>query len=353
MGYAHMAQANCMYQLQTKAYLHRCLPDFDPDEAAKLVSETSEELKASGDLNSSTPLLADSYGTKMNEGTGYFNQMIADIFQLQGYVFGFGLGVSVGVAFLYLYILRLPFFLFVFLWGIIVSILVFLLVGSWLLWALATKWSNDDLHSDVEVLTMRVFSYIGMACTVLYFCLIVVLRKRIQLAIGIVKQACKALVSMPALILLPIIQGAGVIAFLAVWLVYVFYLASSGEIKTITATVELTGGEEITTTHRQFTYTDNTRWAFLYMLFCWFWTSEFIVAMGQLIIALSFTAWYFTREKSNIGNFTVVWVRIMHIGGLMTMISLLYAFVLLIFINTYRLSKLLFVITWDLRRLVH
>ena len=39
-------------------------------------------------------------------------------------------------------------------------------------------------------------------------------------------------------------------------------------------------------------------------------TSEFIIAVGQLIIALSFSTWYFTRDKSTIGPSTVYWVRL-------------------------------------------
>jgi hypothetical protein len=39
-------------------------------------------------------------------------------------------------------------------------------------------------------------------------------------------------------------------------------------------------------------------------------TSEFIIAVGQLIIALSFSTWYFTRDKSTIGPSTVFWVRL-------------------------------------------
>ena len=59
--------------------------------------------------------------------------------------------------------------------------------------------------------------------------------------------------------------------------------------------------------HAQFVYTENTQYTFIYLLFCWFWTSEFIIAMGQLTIALSLVAWYFTRDKSKIGNATVIW----------------------------------------------
>ena len=46
------------------------------------------------------------------------------------------------------------------------------------------------------------------------------------------------------------------------------------------------------------------------MLFVWFWTSEFIVAIGQLTISLSVVSWYFTKEKKKIGSGTVCWVRV-------------------------------------------
>ena len=70
------------------------------------------------------------------------------------------------------------------------------------------------------------------------------------------------------------------------------------------------GTEEVPYTYREFTYTTNTKYAFLYMIFCYFWTSEFILAFGQLVVALSFTGWYFVRDKSTVGNGTVYWVSI-------------------------------------------
>ena len=42
-------------------------------------------------------------------------------------------------------------------------------------------------------------------------------------------------------------------------------------------------------------------------------TSEFIIAVGQLIIALSFSTWYFTRDKSTIGPSTVIGVSSLYI----------------------------------------
>lgn len=47
-----------------------------------------------------------------------------------------------------------------------------------------------------------------------------------------------------------------------------------------TGTLETAAG---TITVKDFKYTDNMRYAALYLLFAYFWTSEFIVAMGQVI----------------------------------------------------------------------
>ena len=79
------------------------------------------------------------------------------------------------------------------------------------------------------------------------------------------------------------------------------FLASSGELVIVQGTYF---------SYREFQYDNNTKYTFLYLLFCWFWTSQFIVAIGQMVIALSIVAWYFNRDKSKVGNNTLLWVRI-------------------------------------------
>ncbi|CAM9740665.1 unnamed protein product, partial [Pylaiella littoralis] len=59
-------------------------------------------------------------------------------------------------------------------------------------------------------------------------------------------------------------------------------------------------------TVKEFTYTDNIRYTALYLLFTYFWTSEFIVAMGQVVVAMAVASWYFCRDKSAIGSGTVL-----------------------------------------------
>ncbi|CAN0204599.1 unnamed protein product, partial [Ectocarpus fasciculatus] len=59
-------------------------------------------------------------------------------------------------------------------------------------------------------------------------------------------------------------------------------------------------------TVKDFKYTDNIRYTALYFLFAYFWTSEFIVAMGQIVVAMAVASWYFSRDKSTIGSGTVL-----------------------------------------------
>jgi len=89
--------------------------------------------------------------------------------------------------------------------------------------------------------------------------------------------------------------------------VYCLYLASSGEIETYTESYEYMG-QTVTAEYKQYTFSENQRYAGLYLLFSWFWTSEFIIAMGQLVVALAVSTWYFTRDRdSKIGNTNVIW----------------------------------------------
>jgi hypothetical protein len=125
-----------------------------------------------------------------------------------------------------------------------------------------------------------------MGIAFLYFCLTLVMRSRVQLAIGVIQEAGKALGHMKALLLTPIIQVFGLCLFLVPWIIYVFYLASSGTVNTHVGTTTINGIEQ-TYTYRTFEYTTNTKYAFLYMIFCYYWTSEFITACGQMLIALT------------------------------------------------------------------
>lgn len=304
LGYNYVLQFKCMYYVQSYAYLNRCYPLGNVNQIL------TQATAANSTLSKSSPY-------SVSSGEGWFNKFITDLLYLRGYIFGIGIGGAVLFSFVYLYLLRIPGMLFIVVWSIIFSIMASLVTGAWLLWGLANTWKGDGQHSQVEITTMYVFAYFTMGLSVIYILIIIVLRSRIGLAIGIVKQTARILSSMPLILLVPVIQTIGLVAFLAVWFIYILYLASSGEMTTVSSTYEF-NGVAVPYSYRVFTYTTNTKYAFLYMLFCWYWTSEFVVAFGQLVTALTFATYYFTRDKSTVGNVTVfnsfALVSVYHMG---------------------------------------
>lgn len=280
---------DCMWEMAASPVLGRCYIDGSFD----VILAQATSVAASNGVTLTGISAPSQSGTA---GSGFITKFLGDTYQFAGYIFGFGIGVATVVAFLYLYFLRLPGVLTLIIWTIILSIAVFLIAGAFMLFSLSSTWRNDSAHSTAEADTMLYLSYFVMACAFLYLCLILVLGKRINMAVSIVKEAARALAAMPTLILSPLFQIIGLVLFLVPWFIYMLYIASAGKMST----------DPVTGT-RVFTYDTNSKYAFLYMLFCWFWTSEFLVACGQLLLALSVSCWYFTRDKKTTGQSTVNW----------------------------------------------
>ena len=76
---------------------------------------------------------------------------------------------------------------------------------------------------------MQVFGALLYVAAALLFCACVFMRKQIMLAIGIVEQAAKALTALPTLLALPVMQAIAFTIFMVPWIIYVIYLASSGD----------------------------------------------------------------------------------------------------------------------------
>jgi len=293
-AWTNVANYKCMFAAKTIKVANRCI--YQSQNTNQTAGAIAKQFIGAAVANT----VPASYSS--DSDNDYYTQLFGDIWKLKGYIFGFGIGIAVVFSFLYLYVLRIPCCLKIFIWAIVFSILVGFLIGSILLYSLGQSWKSSGSKTTTEVNLMLGMSYVGFACTFLYFCLIIILCKRIMLAIGIVLEASKSITSMPLLILMPIIQVTGCVAFLIPWTIFVAYLASSGDVTTITKSYN-----GISYSYREVSYSKNTKYAFLYYLFCWFWTSEFIIATGQLIIALAVATWYFTKDKSTVGNSTFFW----------------------------------------------
>lgn len=301
LGYEYVLIRQCMYEVKTVEILNRCFPDTNVDQAFELASQVSASVGTNLTGN-------EIYSTGVSKSSDYLSDFIGDLYYLRAYVFGFGLGVAVFFSFMYLYLMRIPGLLSIIIWTLLIFVFVLITVGAVLLFNLAQTWENEGLKSGTEILLMRGFAFGLFGVAGIYACLLYVMRKRIVLAVGVVKEASKALASMPALLAVPIWQAVGVVCFLVPWMIYTLYLASSGDYKVTQETYEV-NGQTVTYSYRTFEYRESTQYALAYMVFCWFWTSNFIVAIGQLTIAGSFAQWYFTRDKRKVGTGTVIRVR--------------------------------------------
>ena len=262
---------------------------------------------------------------------GFFDRANADLKTSQWWIIGFGCGVAMVIGFVYLTLLKVPGVLTVMVWGLINLVLACLLGLGYYMYLMSDKWDEEGGHSDTEILGMKYCGYFFGGLGGVWALFICCIRKRIKLAVGCVKEAAKSIQAMPVITVYPVFQVAGVLVFLVPWIVYMTYLASGGEVVVDCICPSAEGfmdkansayamaesaatGEEADQAeancdegcfmYKTFSYTSNSKLAGLYMMFAWFWTSQFIIACGQLVVAMSVSMWYFTRDKKTVGNGT-------------------------------------------------
>jgi len=280
---------------------YTCIPNLDDPDNAML----AQAAEAGADQ-----LLDDSYKPADPPEESSFDQFSEDLMHAFPLILIFGFVVAAMVGFAVLRVLRIPCVLPFIIWGCIIGVFSFLFgIGSMLKFYTAETWKQEDpeIHTQLQIKMVEYMGYFFLGCSALWFCIICCLRSRIALAIGITKEACRAMGNLTLLIFFPVIQTAGLIAFSCVWFVYMVYLASSGDIERTTYSyptgcdedpVAVAAGTCYSVESTQYIYSENTQKAYWYFLFCWFWTSEFIMAIGQLVVALSVCLWYFTRDKT-------------------------------------------------------
>eukprot|EP00953_Heterococcus_sp_UTEX-ZZ885_P042147 21449-Heterococcus_DN1.PRE.3 len=277
-----------MYQAESKDIFNYCVYE-------QAVAAFNATLAGAGNAT-----LQFGNGTNVNPAS-WFEDLAADLITSRALLLGIGLGGSCVLGFIYIFFLRIPGVLFILVWSVMLGILAAFGGAGVILKLNADKWADEPeprIHTTDQAKALLYLAYAMWILAGLWALLSLWLRKRIQIAIAITKEASRAVNSMKAIILFPVLQCLGVAIFLVPWCAYAMYLASSGDI----TAVKLSNGATV----KQFTYTDDIRYAALYLIFVYFWTSEFVVALGQIVVAMSVATWYFTKDKKSIGSGTVV-----------------------------------------------
>ena len=290
------ASEQCMPQVSTTAYLGYCMPSL-----AGKSHENNQENSTSIDDDDHDLMVQQSISH-----SEFYDQAMADAFLARYALFGFGFGFAMISGFFFLLMIRSPAVLPILIWSVVAVILGALGAGGHYMKQTSIKWEEEGLKEDREIKGMfwlSILSYIGCG---LLFLIVIAVRKRIILAISCVKEASKAIATMPVMILYPFFQVLGFLAFLIPWTVFMLYIASSGEIHAecvceneeesdwpnhtfhnTTYDIGMEVNESLTcneqcTLYKTFEYGENTKYAGLYLLFTFFWTSQFITAIGQV-----------------------------------------------------------------------
>lgn len=269
----------------------------------------------------------------------------------------------------FLWLILLRFFASLFVWLVVVLVILMLLaltfltayqgdlLGSQQLNAAIEKYgmSSDAVHdawttasgymdrtgyqaSRDTIGYWAISCYVMIAIDVMMLCLLIFMCGRIRIAIGIIREASKAVRRFPVIVLYPIIPTVFTIGLFAYWVVAAAYIATSASITV----------SDVATTATEILHADNNatnatlgvineikddqilNYLVVYHLFGLLWTNELISAFATTTIAGAFCEYYWTLNKSGVRSLSVgrsMWRTFRYHFGTMAFGSLIIAIV--------------------------
>lgn len=276
----------CMYQLSTfdLPVLYYCVLD-QPVEISGYINSLANEIGFSDET--------------IDVGNYAYDVLIRFAQNLIIYwkvIVAIGVGGSALLGIFFLFMLRVPGFLPCSIWTSILATPCILGFGGYYCRAVASDWNDQPgKYSDGTVRGIQAISYACWVMCSLCCLAIIYLRRRIQISLGIAKTAARAVMDVPATMIYPLIQLAGFLGLLGLWIPSILLLTTTGEPSE--TTTEFYGFQM---SYMAIQYSTETAYSFWYFLFIFFWTSEFILAMGEITLALCFSKWYFSTDKRNL-----------------------------------------------------
>mmetsp|Transcript_2504 Transcript_2504/g.5963 ORF Transcript_2504/g.5963 Transcript_2504/m.5963 type:complete len:703 (+) Transcript_2504:182-2290(+) len=259
----------------------------------------------------------------------FISNLYGDLWATRLYIMGFGFGVSLVVSLLYMVLLRIPVLLSALIWFSIFGVIGMFAIAGWFTSEKAAEWEAADppVVGEKQANVTKIIGYVLYGIAAFLVLLAICMRKQIQLAVMCVKKAGAAVNDMVLIFAIPVLQGLGFLAFTAVWAWYSSHLASLGTITLETMDVPLT---DYAVPVRTYEYSEDVRKLGWFLLFCFFWTGSFILAIGEMVIAMAVSKWYFTAERRLITQhlpFAALWSTIVYHLGTCAFGSLIIAII--------------------------
>lgn len=283
----------CMYMLESKPFLWRCVASNTEDIEIML-------FKLNATASSLGPEYADmmeKINTAIDITSSYLVKFVNDVYVASDIILTLGFAGSSFLGFLVLYILRIPGLMSLMVWIAALLTPALVATGGFFSYFVADDYVTDlatQYMSQSDLIkTLQITAYVLWALAAILVCVLIYLRKRINLAIGITKAAAHAVSDLPFSVFYPIIQSAFYMIMMVPWACICMYLASMREGVPDMFSI----GDFYHIYYVKYTWSTTVFYWAWYMLFVLFWSSEFILAIGQLTLALNFSKWYFTAEK--------------------------------------------------------
>lgn len=184
--------------------------------------------------------------------------------------------------------------------------------------------------SEDQVYYWSIACYVMIALDVVLLLVLIFMCSRIRIAIGIIREASKALQTMPMLTLYPLIPTTFALGLFAYWLVAAAYIATSASITlqdVSDAATDLAGHTPI---KAQVDNDNVVNYLLIYHLFGLLWTNQFIQANAYTTIAGAFCEYYWTLDKRQVRSLPVLrswWRTIRYHFGSLALGSLIIAVV--------------------------
>ena len=295
----NMGKGFAYYALDTYELMWRCVFRDEATDKLDAIVNPDNKMNLTGLIDSMT-----NQNEQIKQGYNIWSNLYGDLWVARYWILICGFFLPMVIGFVYSCFLRIPCVLAFMVWFSVLATIAIVFTGAYYAGELASQWEveqpgyiTEDNIKIAKYGSYALYAFGGLLVIVFAF-----MRKRIQLAMGCVKEASKAILRLNLIILFPVFQALGFAAFMVVWVVYAAHLASMGEFKT--NQIDATPGYFISV--RYFEFSDFVKKSGWYLLFCFFWTGQFIIAIGEIIFAMSISKWYFARDKKKIGNGAVL-----------------------------------------------
>eukprot|EP00300_Choanocystis_sp_HF-7_P033136 c45430_g1_i1.p1 GENE.c45430_g1_i1~~c45430_g1_i1.p1 ORF type:complete len:630 (-),score=130.06 c45430_g1_i1:59-1948(-) len=268
-----------------------------------------------------------------SERTSTVREMLTDVLTARFVILACA-GISLATAFIWLILLRLCGGFMV--WTTLLAVLLLLGLISFLCLYFGdrAKTTYDKAKANGDALARQKYNYIFLLAVGAFFALLFLLmffglifmRRRINLAVEIVKEAARTVAAIPSMLVLPLLVFIVLAGFIAAWIVVMLYLGTAGTPRYANAVMFTNEPRRFL----EFKTDDKLRRLQGYHVFGGLWVVQFILAFNQISIAGAVAHHFFRSGPQPMVSFplvTSIWYTVRYHLGSIAFGSLIIAIV--------------------------